>query len=75
MAVNAALIENGIVKNIIYIDQANIDAFIADGMELIDSAPLGLTMGDWRMDGIWYRTIGDDIAVLPIMQREEAQLP
>ena len=53
--INAAVIENDVVTNVIYIDQANIDLFAVDGMELIDSAPLGLTMGDYRDGDVWYR--------------------
>lgn len=64
--INAALIENDTVTNIIYIDQANIDAFTAAGMELIDSAPLGLTMGDFRAQGLWYREADGEALPLPI---------
>lgn len=67
--VNAALIENDTVTNIIYIDQTNMDAFAAAGMELIDSAPLGLTMGDVRIDGRWHREVSGELVPLPIEQK------
>ena len=68
--IKAALIENGIVVNVIYIDAENMALFAAQGMELIDSEPIGLNIGDWRMDGLWYRNDGDDIIPLPIPQPE-----
>ena len=64
--INAALIENDTVTNIIYIDQTNMDAFAAAGMELIDSAPLGLTMGDYRRADKWYRMIDGIEKSLPL---------
>ena len=64
--INAALIENDTVTNIIYIDQANIELFAAAGMEIVDSAPLGMTMGDIRVDGSWYREVGGELLPLPI---------
>lgn len=64
--INAAVIENNVVVNVIYIDQENLDAFTANGMELIDSKPLGLTMGDYRDGDVWHR--GEQ--VLPIAESE-----
>lgn len=42
------------------------DAFAAAGMELIDSAPLGLTMGDYRRADKWYRMIDGIEKSLPL---------
>lgn len=49
--INAAVIENGVVVNVIYIDAENMALFQTRGMQLIDSEPLGLSIGDITPDG------------------------
>lgn len=64
--INAAVIENNTVINRIYIDQENLEAFVSKGMELIDSNPLSLSMGDYREEDAWYRDVDGVKTALPI---------
>ena len=70
--INAALIENNVVVNVIYIDQTNINLFATQGMEMIDSAPLGLTMGDYHDGYVWYR--GEQTLPIPPEEPETSDM-
>ena len=60
--INAALIENGSVVNIIYIDKANFRRFKRLGMQLADAGPLGLTIGD-TTDGVDFFRNGEKLPI------------
>lgn len=66
--INAAVIENSHVINIIYIDETNFSLFVQMGMQLADAAPLGLQIGDYLQGGIWYRDINGAPMALTIME-------
>ncbi|MPN00266.1 hypothetical protein SDC9_147460 [bioreactor metagenome] len=66
--INAALIENSRVSNIIYIDETNFSLFASMGMQLIDTATLGLQIGDYSEGGTWYRNIDGAPIALPFME-------
>lgn len=51
----AAVIREDRVENVICINEHNAALFQAQGIALVDAAPLGLTLGDRREDGVWYR--------------------
>ena len=63
---NAAIIQNNIAVNIIYITQTALDDFAQRGMELIDVEPLGIQIGDYRRDNVWYRNLGGQEVALPV---------
>lgn len=63
---NAALIKNNIVVNVIYITQPAMDDFTQRGMELIDVEPLGIQIGDYRRDNVWYRNLNGQEVQLPL---------
>ncbi len=63
---NAAMIENNRVVNVIYIDESNMELFNAQGMELLDSEPLGLSIGDYREGESWYRDMEGQKVELPV---------
>lgn len=63
---NAALVKNNTAVNIIYITQTAMDDFIQRGMELIDVEPLGIQIGDYRRDNVWYRNLGGQEVALPV---------
>lgn len=63
---NAAIIENNIAVNIIYITPSVMNDFIERGMDLVDVAPLGIQVGDYRRDGEWYRNLGGQEVQLPV---------
>lgn len=63
---NAAIIQNNTAVNIIYITQTALDDFIQRGMELIDVEPLGIQIGDYRRDNVWYRNLDGQEVALPV---------
>ena len=63
---NAAIIQNNTAVNIIYITQTAMDDFIQRGMEVIDVEPLGIQIGDYRRDTVWYRNLGGQEVALPV---------
>lgn len=63
---NAAVIQTNTAVNIIYITQPAMDDFTQRGMELIDVAPLGIQIGDYRRDNVWYRNLGGQEVQLPV---------
>lgn len=63
---NAAVIQNNTAVNIIYITQPAMDDFIQRGMELIDVEPLGIQIGDYRRDNVWYRNLNGQEVALPV---------
>ena len=63
---NAAIIQNNTAVNIIYITQTAMDDFIQRGMELIDVETLGIQIGDYRRDNVWYRNLGGQEVALPV---------
>mgnify|MGYP007066782048 CR=1 FL=1 len=63
---NAAIIQNNTAVNIIYITQPAMDDFIQRGMELIDVEPLGIQIGDYRRDNVWYRNLDGQEVALPV---------
>ena len=63
---NAALVKNNTAVNIIYITQSAMDDFIQRDMELIDVEPLGIQIGDYRRDNVWYRNLGGQEVALPL---------
>lgn len=63
---NAAVIQNNTVVNIIHITKSAIDDFIHRGMDLIDVEPLGIQIGDYRRDNVWYRNLGGQEVQLPM---------
>lgn len=63
---NIAVIENNVVSNVIYISQEVMEDFVSSGMELIDVRSLGLRIGDYRRDGLWYRMIDGIEFTLPL---------
>ena len=63
---NAALIKNNTVVNVIYITQPAMDDFTQRGMELIDVEPLGIQIGDYRRDNVWYRDLNGQEVQLPL---------
>jgi len=63
--INAAVIQNDTVTNIIYINESNMALFQAQGFELLDTAELGLALGDRREEGVWYREVDGVPTALP----------
>lgn len=63
---NAAVIQNNTAVNIICITQTAMDDFIQRGMELIDVEPLGIQIGDYRRDNVWYRNLDGQEVALPV---------
>lgn len=63
---NAAVIQNNVAINIICIAPAVIKDFIQRGMELIDVESLGIQIGDYRRDNVWYRNLGGQEVALPV---------
>lgn len=63
---NAAVIQNNTAVNIIYITQTAMDDFTQRGMELIDVEPLGIQIGDYRRDNVWYRNMNGQEVALPV---------
>ena len=63
---NAAVIQTNTAVNIIYITQPAMDDFTQRGMELIDVEPLGIQIGDYRRDNVWYRNLGGQEVALPV---------
>lgn len=63
---NAAKIIDNKVDNIIYVSERVFAEWSAQGQELIDREPLGLTIGDYRRDGEWYRMVDGHEVQLPI---------
>lgn len=63
---NAAIIQNNTAVNIIYITKTAIDDFTQRGMELIDVEPLGIQIGDYRRDNVWYRNLDGQEVALPV---------
>lgn len=63
---NAALVKNNTAVNIIYITQTAMDDFTQRGMELIDVESLGIQIGDYRRDNVWYRNLGGQEVALPV---------
>lgn len=63
---NAAIIKNNTVVNIIYITQTAMDDFMQRGIELIDVEPLGIQIGDYRRDNVWYRNMNGQELALPV---------
>lgn len=66
MNITAAVIENNSVTNIIYINETAMQDFAARGMELMDAAPMGLQMGDYRRADAWYRNLDGQEVALPL---------
>lgn len=63
---NAAIIKNNTAVNVIYITQPAMDDFTQRGMELIDVEPLGIQIGDYRRDNVWYRNMNGQELALPV---------
>lgn len=63
---NAAIIQNNTAVNIIYITQSAMDDFMQRGMELINVEPLGIQIGDYRRDNVWYRNLDGQEVSLPV---------
>lgn len=63
---NAAVIQNNSAVNIIYITKTAMDDFTQRGMELIDVEPLGIQIGDYRRDNVWYRNLDGQEVALPV---------
>lgn len=55
--INAALVENNQVTNVIYITETNLYHFKNAGMELIDTATIDLAIGDYREEDSWFRDV------------------
>lgn len=64
--INAAIIQNNRVENIIYISESVMAEWSAAGKELIDREPLGLTVGDYREGDTWYRDMDGQKVALPL---------
>ena len=69
--INAAQIQDNLVINVISIDAGNMEVFTKNGIELVNTSPYGLAIGDYRDDGVWYRDIEGTKTKLPIRQSEE----
>lgn len=65
-AITAAVIENNSVTNIIYINETAMQDFAARGWELMDAAPMGLQIGDYRRADAWYRNLDGQEVALPV---------
>ena len=63
---NAAKIVNDRVENVIYISEGVFNEWVAAGQELINVEPLGMIIGDYREDGVWYRDLDGQKVQLPI---------
>ena len=68
-----AVVINGIVTNIIVMDEAQIEEMAqALGAEIVDAGPYGLMIGDSRTeDGQWVRNAGGDNLILPKLTPEQ----
>ena len=55
MEINAAVVENDTVVNVIVIDDITMAKWIRSGMDLVDCAECGLAIGDVRRGGQWFR--------------------
>lgn len=66
-----AVVTNNIVSNIIVIDKTNMNTFIESGMELVETEPYGLVIGDYREGENWYRYIDEVKTQLPLPTPED----
>lgn len=60
----AAIVENNVVVNIIYVLPENLEEF----PNAIDAEPFGLQIGDYKQGDVWYRDIDGVPTTLPITQ-------
>lgn len=60
---NAAVIADGVVENLICVDADNMALFAARGVELVDAAPQELQIGDTTPDGITFYRGGVQLPV------------
>ena len=65
-AYNAAVIMADTATNIILVTATAQADLIQRGMELIDVEPLGIQIGDYRRDNVWYRNLGGQEVQLPL---------
>ena len=66
-----AVVTNNIVSNIIVIDKTNMNTLIEGGMELVETEPYGLVIGDYREGENWYRDIDGVKTQLPLPTPED----
>ena len=72
--INAAVINNNMVSNVIVLDETLLDMFAnLLGADIIPALPLGLGIGDYTEDGgeTWYRDILGVATQLPLPEEEE----
>lgn len=65
-----AIVIDGIVENIIVLDEAQAEELgMALGAEIVDARPYGLTVGDLHTDAGWTRNAGGEQIVLPLLDQ------
>ena len=64
--INAARVANETVVNVLVVTDTVMANYAAAGIELVEAEPLGLTIGDYRRDGEWYRMVDGHEVQLPI---------
>lgn len=64
--INAAVVIDDHVDNIIYISEKVMAEWQENGQELIDRETCGLAIGDYRQGETWYRDIDGEPVELPL---------
>ena len=65
-AYNAAVVIADTATNIILVTATAQADLIQHGMELMPVEPLGIQIGDYRRDNVWYRNLGGQEVALPV---------
>lgn len=67
-----AIVQEGIVRNLIVLDEAQkAELEAALGCEIVDARPYGLIAGDLRTAAGWTRNAGGEQMVLPLLEQEQ----
>ena len=67
-----AIVQEGIVRNLIVLDEAQkAELEAALGCEIVDARPYGLIVGDLRTAAGWTRNAGGEQMVLPLLDQEQ----
>ena len=67
-----AIVQDGIVRNLIVLDEAQkVELESALACEIVDARPYGLIVGDLRTAAGWTRNAGGEQMVLALLEQEQ----